>query len=105
MSKMQDPMMMTQTRIMEQDQDGGIQWAGSRHDRNSFNKKKDMLTEWTNVLFRAWTLTQLKILARQTTLLTALCLIWKGQLASHKLLRSGHGEQQERNAIRFAKVQ
>ena len=41
-------------KMMEEDNDGGIQWAGSHHTRNNFNKKKDYLADWTNVLFRAW---------------------------------------------------
>lgn len=29
-----------------------IQWAGGVHSREHFNKKKDFIMDWTNVLFR-----------------------------------------------------
>ena len=35
------------------DKFGGINWAGYRHPRLHFNREKDELKEWTNVLFRA----------------------------------------------------
>ena len=31
--------------------DGLIQWAGGLHKRHDFNKRKDNLAEWTEVLF------------------------------------------------------
>ncbi len=30
----------------------GIHWAGGLHSRNDFNKRKDPIVNWTEVLFR-----------------------------------------------------
>lgn len=30
----------------------GIHWAGGLHSRTDFNKKKDPIVNWTEVLFR-----------------------------------------------------
>lgn len=32
--------------------DDGIHWAGGLHSRNDFNKRKDPIVNWTEVLFR-----------------------------------------------------
>ena len=34
------------------DPNEGIHWAGGHHTRNDFNKKKDPMVNWTEVLFR-----------------------------------------------------
>lgn len=31
---------------------GGLQWAGGHHARRTFNKKRDQIVDWTEVLFR-----------------------------------------------------
>jgi len=47
------PFRETQSKLVETDKDGGIHWAGEHHPaRQTFNKKKDFLADWTNVLFR-----------------------------------------------------
>lgn len=33
------------------DEDKLIQWAGGLHQRNDFNKRRDNLGQWTEVLF------------------------------------------------------
>lgn len=38
---------------MTYDKFGQINWAGERHPRLAFNKYKDELKDWTNILFRA----------------------------------------------------
>ena len=32
----------------------GIHWAGGLHNRGDFNKRKDPIVNWTEVLFRNW---------------------------------------------------
>ena len=46
--------MMHTTQIYEPagNADGLHQWGGTFHTRTHFNKKKDFLKEWTEVLFR-----------------------------------------------------
>ena len=34
--------------------EGGLQWAGGHHMRQTFHKKKDNIVNWTEVLFRNW---------------------------------------------------
>ena len=33
-----------------------IQWAGGLHQRSDFNKRRDQLGQWTEVLFHHWAL-------------------------------------------------
>lgn len=40
------------TSVMERDDSGRVYWAGQRHERVFFRKKKDDMADWTNVLFR-----------------------------------------------------
>jgi hypothetical protein len=43
---------LASAKVASVDPAGGIQWAGEHHQRKTFNKKKDNMVDWTEVLFR-----------------------------------------------------
>ena len=46
------PIDVTTSPVNSRNNDEFMQWAGELHQRTDFNKKRDRLTNWTNIMFK-----------------------------------------------------